>query len=181
MPPEVLDLFVELAALPSPPGDERAVADLVTRYLDDCGLAVDEDDTGAETGSTMGNLYTRLEPTGAGEPLFLCAHLDTVPPTAPIEPVVEDGIVRNAGGTILGADDKAAVAVDARRRSRACWPRTVRTPGSSCSSRRRRRSGLSAPTRSTSPRLSAKLGYVYDQAAPIGTIILGAPFSRRSR
>ena len=138
MPPEVLDLFVELAALPSPSGDERAVADLVTRYLDDCGIAVDEDGTGAETGSTMGNLYTRLEPTAAGDPVFLCAHLDTVPPTAPIEPVVEDGVVRNAGGTILGADDKAAVAVmlDAVRRVLA---ETVRTPGSSCSSRRRRR------------------------------------------
>ena len=29
----------------------------------------------------------------------------------PIEPVVDDGVVRNAAGTILGADDKAAVAV----------------------------------------------------------------------
>src|SRR5205823_6192616 len=27
-------------------------------------------------------------------------------------------------------------------------------------------------------RLRAKLGYVYDQAAPIGTVILGAPYSR---
>ena len=33
------------------------------------------------------------------------------PPAGGIEPVVEDGVVRNAGGTILGADDKAAVAV----------------------------------------------------------------------
>ena len=41
--PEVLDLFTELAAVPSPPGEERAVADLVVRYLRDCGLAVDED------------------------------------------------------------------------------------------------------------------------------------------
>ena len=43
-------------------------------------------------------------------PLFFCAHLDTVPPEGPIEPVVEDGVVRNAAGTILGADNKAAVA-----------------------------------------------------------------------
>ena len=43
MPPEVLDLFTELAAVPSPPGEERAVADLVVGYLRDCGLEVDED------------------------------------------------------------------------------------------------------------------------------------------
>jgi tripeptide aminopeptidase len=84
VPPEVLDLFTELAAVPSPPGQERAVADLVTRYLRDCGLEVDEDGSGPEIGSTMGNLYVRLEPTAEGEPLFLCAHLDTVPPTAAI-------------------------------------------------------------------------------------------------
>ena len=89
-----------------------------TRYLRDCGLTVDEDDAGPRVGSTMGNLYARLEPTAEGEPLFLCAHLDTVPPTAAIEPVVEDGIVRNAAGTILGADNKAAVAamLEATRR-----------------------------------------------------------------
>jgi len=31
--PDVLALFVELAALPSPPGEERAVADRVLDYL----------------------------------------------------------------------------------------------------------------------------------------------------
>ena len=63
-------------------------------------------------GSTMGNIFCRLPGGGTkGTPIFLCAHLDTVPPAGPIEPVVEDGVVRNAAGTILGADDKSAVAV----------------------------------------------------------------------
>ena len=44
-------------------------------------------------------------------PIFLCAHFDTVPLDGDLEPVLEDGIVRNAGGTILGADDKSALAV----------------------------------------------------------------------
>jgi tripeptide aminopeptidase len=111
MASEVVDLFLELAALPSPPGDERAVADVVTRYLRDLGLSVEEDDAGEKVGSTMGNLFCRVEPNGGGgTPIFLCAHLDTVPPEGAIEPVIEDGVVRNAGGTILGADDKSAVA-----------------------------------------------------------------------
>ena len=110
--PDVLALFVELAALPSPPGEERAVADRVLDYLSALGLEADEDDAGAKVGSTMGNIYCRLEPNGgAGEPVFFCAHLDTVPPEAAIEPVVgEDEVVRNGAGTILGADDKSAVA-----------------------------------------------------------------------
>ena len=177
MPPDVLDLFTELAAVPSPPGEERAVADLVLGYLRDCGLEADEDGVGPEIGSTMGNIYVRLEPTAAGEPLFLCAHLDTVPPTAAIEPVVEDGIVRNAAGTILGADNKAAVAamLDATRRVLAegrphAGIELLFTP--------KEEVGLVGAYAFDHTRLRAKTGYVYDQAAPVGVVILGAPFSQ---
>jgi tripeptide aminopeptidase len=177
VPAEVLDLFCELAALPSPPGAERAVADVVTRYLRECGLEVDEDGAGAEVGSTIGNLYARLEPTAEGEPLFLCAHLDTVPPTAAIEPVVEDGVVRNAAGTILGADNKAAVAamLEGTRRVLAegrphAGIELVLTP--------KEEVGLLGAYAFDHRRLQARTGYVYDQAAPIGVVILGAPFSQ---
>ena len=177
MPPEVLDLFCELAAAPSPPGEERRVADLVTKYLHDCGLAVDEDGAGAEIGSTMGNLYTLVEPTADGEPLLFCAHLDTVPPTAAIEPVVEDGVVRNAAGTILGADNKAAVAamLEATRRVLSenrphAGIELLFTP--------KEEVGLIGAYAFDHRRLRSKLGYVYDQAAPVGTVILGAPFSQ---
>jgi tripeptide aminopeptidase len=125
----------------------------------------------------MGNLYTRLEPTAEGEPLFLCAHLDTVPPSAAIVPVVEDGIVRNAAGTILGADDKAAVAVmlEATRRVVAegrphAGIELLFTP--------KEEVGLVGAFAFDHLRLHAKVGYVFDQAAPIGVVILGAPYSQ---
>jgi len=177
VPPEVLDLFCELAAAPSPPGEERAVADLVLRYLRDCGLAVDEDDTGPGIGSTMGNLYARLEPTADGEPLFFCAHLDTVPPTAGIEPVVEDGVVRNAAGTILGADNKAAVAamLEAARR---VLSESRPHAGIELLFTAKEEVGLVGAYAFDHTRLHARIGYVYDQAAPIGTAILGAPYSQ---
>jgi tripeptide aminopeptidase len=177
VPQEVLDLFTELAAVASPSGDERAVAEIVSRYLMDCGLEVDEDATASETGSSIGNLYARIEPTTAGEPLLLCAHLDTVPPTAALEPVVEDGVVRNAAGTILGADDKAAVAVmleTVRRVVAENRPHAgielLFTPEEEI--------GLVGAYAFDHMRLQARIGYVYDQAAPIGTVILGAPFSQ---
>ena len=49
---------------------------------------------------------------------------------------------------------------------------------SSCSSRRRRRSGLVGAYAFDHTRLRARTGYVYDQAAPIGVVILGAPYSQ---
>ena len=138
------------------------------------GSTPDEDATGPEVGSTIGNVYVALEPTTDGEPLFFCAHLDTVPPVDAIDPVVEDGIVRNRNEAILGGDNKAAVAamLDAVRR---VSPRAVRTPGSSFSSPRRRRRASQGAYAFDHSRLRARTGYVYDQAEPIGGVILGAP------
>ena len=171
----VLRLFLELAAIPSPPGEERAVADRVCTFLDAAGLAWDEDGAGPTVGSTMGNILCRLPGrVEQGTPIFLCAHLDTVPPSAAIEPVVEDGIVRNAAGTILGADDKSAVAVmleAARRIVEEGLPHAgvelLFTP--------KEEVGLLGAYAFDESRLEARVGYVYDQAAPIGEIILGAP------
>jgi tripeptide aminopeptidase len=179
MPSEVVDLFTELAALSSPPGEERPVADAVTRYLRDLGLTVEEDDAGAAVGSNSGNLYCRVEPSsnGGGLPIFLCAHLDTVPPEGPLEPVIEDGIVRNAGGTILGADNKSAVAAmleGTRRLLSESRPHAgievLFTP--------KEEVGLLGAAAFDHQRLHARVGYVYDQAAPIGDVILGAPYSQ---
>jgi tripeptide aminopeptidase len=175
---EVLDLFLELAAVSSPSGEEREVADRVIEYVRDCGLDADEDDAGPKIGSTIGNLYVRLEPTAPGQPLFFCAHLDTVPPTDTIEPVVVDGIVRNANPTILGGDNKAAVAamLDAARRVLAdnrphAGIELLFTP--------KEEVGLHGAYAFDHTRLAAQVGYVYDQAAPIGEIVLGAPSAQQ--
>ena len=174
---ELVALFTELAALPSPPGEERVVADRVTAYLRDLGLDVAEDDVGEQIGSNAGNVYARIEPTAeTGTPLFFCAHLDTVPPEGTIDPVVDDGVIRNAAGTILGADNKAAVAVmlDATRRLLSenrphAGIELLFTP--------KEEVGLIGAAAFDHEQLSARFGYVYDQAAPIGEVILGAPYA----
>jgi tripeptide aminopeptidase len=176
--PDVVELFTDLAALPSPPGEEREVADRVTLYLRELGLDVDEDDAGPKVGSTAGNLFCRVEPThDGGVPVFFCAHLDTVPPEGPIEPVLVDGVLTNNRETILGADNKAAVAamLDATRRVLEegrphAGLELVFTP--------KEEVGLLGAAAFDEKRLAARLGYVYDQAAPIGEVILGAPYSQ---
>jgi tripeptide aminopeptidase len=173
---EALSLFLELAGIPSPPGDERAVADVVLRYLGALGLEVDEDSCGPAIGSSIGNIYVRLEPTVPGTPLFFCAHLDTVPPSGPLEPVVDGDVVRNAGGTILGADNKSAVVAmleGVRRVLAESRPHAgielVFTP--------KEEVGLVGAGAFDHDRLRAQVGYVYDHAGPVGEIILGAPWS----
>ncbi|NLE22644.1 MAG: M20/M25/M40 family metallo-hydrolase [Actinobacteria bacterium] len=108
--PELVDLFVRLAGIASPTGAEREVADAVTAYLGDLGLGVHEDGSAAVTGCGCGNLVARIVGRGEAEPVALCAHLDTVPVSGLPQVTVADGVVRSDGSTVLGADDKAAVA-----------------------------------------------------------------------
>jgi tripeptide aminopeptidase len=175
----VLDLFLELCSLPSPSGSERAVADRVGAYLTELGLEWDEDDAGSRLDGDTGNIYCRIPASNglAGTPIFLCAHTDTVPPEAAIDPVVEEGVVRNSAGTILGSDNKAAVVamLEAVRRilhegRPHAGVELLFTPQEEVSLR-----GADAFDHT---RLAATTGYVYDQGAPIGEIVLGSPHAR---
>jgi tripeptide aminopeptidase len=178
----VLDLFRDMAAIPSPSGRERPVADLTLAYLRDLGLDPTEDDAGAAIGSDMGNIHVALPPTGGedGTPIFLNAHLDTVPPTGPIDPEVRNGIVVNRHDTILGADNKAAVAVMlaavaglVRSGRPHAGVELVLTPMEEV--------GLRGAKAFDTSRLRARVGYCYDHAAPIGNIVLAAPTQRTVR
>jgi tripeptide aminopeptidase len=178
----VLDLFRELAAIPSPSGRERPVADRTLGFLRDLGLDPTEDDAGAEIGSDMGNIHVALPPSddGDGLPIFLNAHLDTVPPTGPIDPEVRNGVVVNRHDTILGADNKAAVAVmlaavsDLVRTGRPhAGVELVLTPMEEV--------GLRGAKAFDTSRLRARVGYCYDHAAPIGNVVLAAPTQRTLR
>lgn len=96
----LINTFLSLVQIDSPTGQEAAVAAELARRL----RALDME----ATVDAIGNVLGRWE--GEGEFLLLCAHMDTVP-GAEIKPVVQDGIIRSDGTTILGGDDKSGVAV----------------------------------------------------------------------
>lgn len=176
--PPLLDLFLELCALPSPSGGERAVADRVAAYLAGLGLEVEEDDAGTRLGGSAGNLYSRLPGRADGTPIFLCAHTDTVPPEAAIEPVVgEDGIVRNTAGTILGSDNKAAIAVMLEAVRRVLEEGRPHA-GIELVFTAQEEVSLRGAEAFDHTRLHARTGFVYDQGAPIGEVVLGSPHGR---
>ena len=95
---------------PNPPGDERAVADLVTGHLRSLGVTNIER-VGAE--EHRPNVIVRVPGDGNGPSLMLSGHLDTKPPgdmeawqTDPWDPVEADGQLWGLGS----GDMKAAVA-----------------------------------------------------------------------
>ena len=98
--------FLDLVRIDSPTFQEQAICRRLAADLEALGLPVENDGTGRDG---VGNLIARLD-GGPGLPIALSAHFDTVQPGEGIEPVIENGIVRSAGDTILGSDDKAGLA-----------------------------------------------------------------------
>lgn len=106
----ILDNFLKLVQIDSPSRQEKDMAAELVSQLEALGMEVYVDGTAEETGSNTGNVIATLQGTGPGK-LVLSSHMDTVDPCVGIEPVVgEDGVIRSAGNTILGSDDKSGVA-----------------------------------------------------------------------
>jgi len=166
------DTFAELCAIASPFGHERRVADRVAEELRALGLEVEEDDAGGEIGGDAGNLLARL-PGRTDRSVLLCAHLDTVPHEGEIEPILVDGGWQSAGETILGADNKATVAVLLALAHRAAVEGSpvgvelLFTVGEE--------NGLQGAKAFDIAKLRSEVGYVYDHASPIGEIIVASP------
>jgi tripeptide aminopeptidase len=166
------ETFAELCAIASPSGRERAVADRVASELRSVGLEVEEDGAAAEVGGECGNLLARVEGRSPRS-VMLCAHLDTVPHEGRVEPVLVDGGWESAGDTILGADNKAAVAMLlelARRVSLEGSPVGLELLFTVSEER------ALAGAKAVEPgRLRSGEGYVFDHASPIGEIVVAAP------
>src|SRR5262245_57664539 len=95
--------FLELVAFNSPPGEEREISLFCQESLRSAGFVTQRD--------AAGNLIAQKGGAIAEAPrIFFSAHVDTVRPTEGLVVREEDGVFRTSGNTILGADDKAAVA-----------------------------------------------------------------------
>ncbi|MGY3725326.1 tripeptide aminopeptidase [Granulicatella balaenopterae] len=108
----VIERFLDLVKIDSVSLQEHKVANYIKAFLDELEILYTEDDAGHKLGGTCGNIIARLDSADANsETILLAAHIDTVQPCVGVEPIIEDGVIRSCGDTILGGDDKAGVAV----------------------------------------------------------------------
>lgn len=174
---DLTGLFLDLVRIPSPSGSERAIVDFVADMARGFGFEVREDDTSAQTGAGAGNLLVRVPGAGEGLPILLCAHLDTVAVQGEVVPVVEAGVVRSDGRTILGADNKAAAAAmlgmlpGMTSRPPAGTVEMLFTVCEEVSLR----GSLAFDTAA----LTAKAGFVIDSSGPVGQVIVRGPSHKR--
>lgn len=108
----LLNEFLELVQIDSETKYETEIAKALIKKFTELGVDVFEDDTTAQTGHGAGNLICTLQGTKEGvDTIYFTSHMDTVVPGKGVKPSIKDGYVVTDGTTILGADDKAGLAV----------------------------------------------------------------------
>jgi tripeptide aminopeptidase len=173
------ETFVRLCEIRSPTGEEREVVDSVAAELRALGLEVSEDDAAAPAEAGAGNLLARL-PGLEDQWVMFCAHLDTVPHAGRIEVLWgPDGVFRSAGETILGADNKAAVAVFMELVARAAESVGGPPVGIELLLTVAEEQGLRGAKAFDVSALRSRCGFVLDHASPIGEVIVSSPTQQR--
>jgi tripeptide aminopeptidase len=172
----MLDRFVRLCEIPSPTGEERAIADTVLAELSDLGVEAAEDSAAMAARAGAGNLIARIPGEGDAWVMF-GAHLDTVPHDEPIEAVLDQGVFRSRGETILGADNKAAVTVLIELAAR--YAQTPAPIGLEVLFTVAEEDGLRGAKEVDVTALRSAFGFVLDHASPIGEVITAAPTYKR--
>ena len=105
------DLFMSLSRIDSVSREEAEISGRLQGLLSSMGADVRVDDAAKGVSGNAGNLFARFEGNVAVPSLMLNAHMDTVEPGRGVMPVFEEGRFRSDGRTILGADDKSAIAI----------------------------------------------------------------------
>jgi len=103
--------FQTLLTIESPSKKEGKLAYYIADIFEALGYRCFFDKSSENTGSEVGNLIVKIPGTFPSDPIFFCAHLDTVGPWENPKIIFDKGIYRSDGRTILGADDKSGIAV----------------------------------------------------------------------
>jgi len=170
------ETFVRLCEIRSPTGEEREVADTIAAELGALGVEVSEDGAAGPAEAGAGNLLARLPGRSDGWVMF-CAHIDTVPHRGQVEVVEDEGVFRSRGETILGADNKAAVAVFMELLARhAQEPPPV---GIELVLTVAEEQGLRGAKAFDVSQLRSQVGFVLDHAGPVGEVIVATPTQQK--
>ena len=157
---KVVDIFLEIVTIDSPSGQEQGMIKYIKNWLDKVGLDYQVD--------SKGNILAKKP--GIGPPILFCVHMDTVEPGKNINPVIKNNIIKTSGKTILGADNKVAVAsliaVVEETLSLKSFE-LLFTVGEENGS------GLN---NFSFDLIKSKVGFTFDSIKPIGSIILRSPY-----
>jgi len=164
----LIKTFSELTKINSPTGDEKVLADDILNRLKNLHIETVKDN--------YGNIIAHI---GEGsDKILLSAHLDTVEPGRGIKPIIDNGVIKSDGTTILGADNKVAVASILEVLQVIKEQNVTHQPLDIVFTLSEEEGNYGAINLDYS-QITAKSGYCFDSVAPIGTIVTSAPFYYR--
>ncbi|WP_163102840.1 tripeptidase T [Peribacillus alkalitolerans] len=167
--------FLELVQIDSETKFETEICKVLKEKFSALGVEVFEDDTTAVTGHGAGNLVCTLPATKDGvDTIYFTSHMDTVVPGKGIKPSIQDGYVVTDGTTILGADDKAGLAVMLEA-IRVLKEQNIAHGKIEFIITVGEESGLVGAKALDRNLVTAKFGYALDSDGKVGNIVVAAP------
>ena len=166
----LINYFMDLVKIPSPSWKEDGVLDYIINTVNGYKADVNK----IKCGDSY-NLLIRLNGNITKIPVLFSAHMDTVLPCENVNPVLTKNKITSDGTTILGADDKAAIAVFLE--VIACLKERNLPHGPvefllSCAEE----VGLYGIKGFDLSLLKSKYAFVFDSEGSIGSVILKAPY-----
>lgn len=110
-PERLAKTFAWLVQIDSVSREEGRICQELGSLLETFGAETVVDGAAVKVGGETGNLIAKFKGAGAVPPLLFNAHMDTVEPGRGVIPVLSNGVFTSRGDTILGADDKSAIAI----------------------------------------------------------------------
>ena len=167
---KIVKTFVDLAEIPSPSWHEQKVMDYTIKRFKELGAECSTYRCGESS-----NLLIKIAGDSKRTPILFSGHMDTVIPCEKVKAVVTDTKITSDGNSVLGSDDKAAIAIFIEALS---YVKKNRIPHGnieillSCAEEL----GLKGIKGFDLNLLKSKYGFVFDSSGDIGRIIVKAPF-----
>ncbi len=169
----LLETFIDLLKINSPSFNEGGVAKYIAARFRKKNISIYRDQSYKKFGGKCGNLYAKTNGKKNGVPLLFVSHMDTVVHTKGLKIVNEGDLIRSNGKTILGADNKAGVAVMLELME---WIAKRRDVGEvEFLFTAAEEPGLIGAKHFDVGRLSGEYAYVIDSNFPVGTIVTSSP------
>lgn len=172
---------MELVQIDSETGYEAEISKVLHTKFNALGLNIQEDKAAEKINHRANNMICHMKGTVQDAPrLFFTAHMDTVTPGKGIKPLMDGEYITSDGTTILGADDKAGIAVILeviKQLQEQNMPhgdiQFVITVGEE--------SSLAGAKAFDTSLLQADYGYALDSDGEVGSIVTSAPYHAKIR
>ncbi|MDE1349434.1 M20/M25/M40 family metallo-hydrolase [Vibrio aestuarianus] len=168
----LVEHFFDLIKIDSESGNEKQIAETLATQLEGLGFTIHKLAVPEQVSNGF-NIYARLEGQ-INDSVVLSCHMDTVKPGMSITPIIDNGIIRSQGDTILGGDDKSGIAaiIEAIRCIQAenLQHKTIEIAFTV-----HEEGGLQGSKQFDMTNIQSTKAIVLDTGGPIGTIVKAAP------